>query len=385
MKPASSYQGVEQGPIRPPSEAHSLCLRITRNCHWNRCTFCPVYKDTRFSLRPVEHVLQDIETIFQHTETLRGMAQHADGLSVAAVRRMASRLPEVEQLGFRIALHWYASGMTSVFLQDANSLIIKPAQLLAILTHLKQRFPQVRRITSYARSQTVAKIAETDLRAMRDAGLNRLHIGFESGADSVLSKVNKGATQTMQIAAGRKVKAAGMELSEYFMPGLGGQDLSREHALESAAALNQINPDFIRLRSLAIPPGTPLDEDYQAGRFRRCTDLQTVEEIRLFVDHLEGIDSTVVSDHFLNLLPQVEGRLPDAKPAILAVLDRFLATDPERQRLYQVGKRMGLVGDPDGLNDPAVLGELREVCHELGVTAENADDIAHTLLLQKGL
>ncbi|MCP4299696.1 MAG: radical SAM protein [Gammaproteobacteria bacterium] len=385
MKPAQPYQGIEQGPIRPPSEAQSLCLRITRNCHWNRCTFCPVYKNTRFSLRPVEDVIQDIETIFRHTETLRRLGQENNGLAVEAVRQIARRLPATEQLGFRVALHWFASGMQSVFLQDANSLIIKPATLLAILIHLKKRFPQVQRVTSYARSQTVAKISEADLRAMREAGLNRLHIGFESGADSVLASVNKGATQAIQITAGRKVKSAGMELSEYYMPGLGGQALSREHAEESAAALNQINPDFIRLRSLVIPPGTALDEDFQAGRFKPCTDLQVVAEIRLFVEQLQGLDSTMVSDHFLNLLPQVEGRLPEAKPEILAVLDRFLTTDPEKQRLYQVGKRLGMIADPEWLNDPAVLGEWRAVCCELGVTAENADDIAQALLIQKGL
>jgi len=385
MKPAQPYQGIEQGPIRPPSEAQSLCLRITRNCHWNRCTFCPVYKDTRFSLRSVEDVIQDIDTIFHHTETLRRLDQDNNGPAVDTVRQIAARLPAAEQLGFRVALHWFASGMQSVFLQDANSLIIKPANLLAILTHLQKRFPQVQRVTSYARSQTVAKISEADLRLMREAGLNRLHIGFESGADSVLTRVNKGGTQAIQIEAGRKAKAVGMELSEYVMPGLGGQELSREHAVESAAALNQINPDFIRLRSLVIPPGTALDEEYQTGRFKPCTDLEVVSEIRLFVEELQGINSKIVSDHFLNLLPQVEGHLPEAKPEILAILDRFLAADPEKQRLYQVGKRMGVINDPEWLNDPAVLGELRDVCCELGVTAENADDIAQALLIQKGL
>ncbi|MCP5420341.1 MAG: radical SAM protein [Gammaproteobacteria bacterium] len=385
MNSAQPYQGVEQGPIRPPSEAHSLCLRITRNCNWNRCTFCPVFKDKRFTLRPVEDVIQDIDILYGHTQTLRGLVKDDGDLELAEVRQIAARLPDTEQLGFRVALHWFASGMTAVFLQDANSLIVKPPNLLAILTHLKGCFPSVRRVTSYARSQNVARMHETDLEALRHAGLNRLHIGFESGADSVLSRIKKGATQAIQIMAGSKVKAAGIELSEYYMPGLGGQELSREHALESAAALNQINPDFIRLRSLAIPPDTPLDEDYRAGLFKRCGDLQIVAEIRLFVEHLQGIGSQLVSDHFLNLLPQVEGRLPDAKPAILGVLDRFLATDPERQRLYQIGKRMDVIGDPEWLNDPVVLGGLRKVCHELGVTADNADDIAHALLLKKGL
>ncbi len=385
MKKNLPYEGIEQGPIRPPSEADSLCLRITRNCHWNRCTFCPVYKGETFSLRPVEDVIQDIDIIFKHTETLRALTEDTGRLPVEVIRKLRYGLEPAEQLGFRVALNWFLTGMESVFLQDANSLIIKPVNLLKILNHLKRRFPQIRRITSYARSQTVAKLKDSDLQAIHEAGLNRLHIGFESGSDRVLTRVNKGATKALHIVAGNKAKAAGMELSEYYMPGLGGQDLSQEHALESADALNQINPDFIRIRSLSIPPQTPLSEEYQAGRFKKCTNVMMVAEIVLFLETLQNITSTITSDHFLNLFSEVEGRLPEDQEKMLGILRDFLNADPEKQRLYQVGRRMGFLSRLNLLDDPQIWAQTQAVCCELGVTADNVDDISDAILLQHGL
>ena len=380
MKTNLPYQGLEQGPIRPPSEAHSLLLRVTRNCPWNRCTFCPVYKETRFSLRPLEDIKRDIDTVYQYTEQLRAQVEVAGCLSVAAVQNLRLRLNPEERTGFEAALHWFLGGMESVFLQDANSLIIKPAQLLAVLQHLKARFPWIRRITSYARSHTIARMQEDDLRALREAGLNRLHIGMESGSDKVLQRVRKGATQAMHIATGRKVLQAGMELSEYYMPGLGGQDCSQEHALASAATLNQINPHFIRLRTLAIPPQAPLFTEYQAGGFLPCTEVQIVAETLLFLQNLHGISSLVKSDHILNLFPQLEGRLPEDQAGMLRILEDFLAADPERQRLYQTGRRCGLLSQLDDLDDPLVLSQARELCCTLGVTADTVDSITAALL-----
>jgi hypothetical protein len=380
MKANLPYQGFEQGPIRPPSEAQSLLLRVTRNCPWNRCTFCPLYKEKRFSLRPLEDIKRDIDTVYQHTEQLRAQVEVAGCLSVAAVQNLRLRLNPEARTGFEAALHWFRGGMESVFLQDANSLVIKPAQLLAVLQHLKAHFPWIRRITSYARSHTIARMKEDDLRALREAGLNRLHIGMESGSDRVLQRVSKGATQAMHIAAGRKVLQAGMELSEYYMPGLGGQDCSREHALASAATLNQINPHFIRLRTLAIPCQAPLFAEYQAGGFRPCTEVQVVAETLLFLQNLHGISSLVKSDHILNLFPRLEGQLPEDQAGMLRILEDFLAADPERQRLYQAGRRCGLLSQLDDLDDPLVLSQARQLCCTLGVTADTVDSITAALL-----
>ncbi|MBW1746162.1 MAG: radical SAM protein, partial [Deltaproteobacteria bacterium] len=270
-KMISKYYCFEQGPIRPPSEAQSLLLRVTRNCPWNRCTFCPVYKGTRFSVRPVEHVKKDIDSVCRYVEILKNMAEKSDYISRTDIVKIAKKTDPDELRPAVAAFKWFSDGMRSVFIQDANSLIIKPADLIDILNHLKMRFPWIERITSYARSHTIARIKDDDLRAMKGAGLNRIHIGLESGSSQVLKMVKKGVTKETHIKSGLKVKKAGMELSEYVMPGLGGINLSDVHAIETADALNRINPHFIRLRSLAIPNGIPLFQDYIEGRFQKCT------------------------------------------------------------------------------------------------------------------
>ena len=216
------YNGFEQGPIRPPSEAASLLIRVTRNCPWNRCSFCPVYKGTKFSIRPVDHVKRDIDSVHRQVEAIRQMADtRATSKRARSMPPPAGQTPgEIQALN--AALHWHAGGMRSIFIQDANSMIVKPADLTAILVHLKKCFPWVERVTSYARSHTIARIKDDDLKTIAAAGLNRIHIGLESGSDLVLKLVQKGADKATHIKAGRKVKAAGMELSEYVMPGLGG-------------------------------------------------------------------------------------------------------------------------------------------------------------------
>ncbi|BBO88438.1 radical SAM protein [Desulfosarcina ovata] len=369
------YHGFEQGPIRPPSEAHSLLVRVTRNCPWNRCTFCHVYKESRFSVRPESHVIEDIEGIHRHVDTLKELADESGSILRRDISAVVQDLAPHEHDLFSVALNWYAGGMSSIFLQDANSLIIKPDSLIRILVHLRRRFPWVERITSYARAHTVARISDDHLREMRAAGLNRLHMGLESGADSVLQMVRKGVDKQTQVKAGRKVKKAGIELSEYVMPGLGGKALSREHALETADALNQIDPDFIRLRSLAIPQGIPLAEDQRSGRFVKLGDTDTVREIRLFVATLDGITSMIASDHILNLFAEVEGRLPEAKAGILALLDRFLDLPDEEQCRFQVGRRMGLFTRLEDMQRPKRRAKVDAFCTHHGITADNVDHI----------
>jgi hypothetical protein len=265
--------------------------------------------------------------------------------------------------------------MESIFLQDANSLIMKPDDLVTVLTHIKACFPMVRRITSYARSHTLARIKPHDLEQIARAGLGRIHIGLESGSDKVLAMVKKGADKATHIKAGLRVRNAGMELSEYVMPGLGGAALSEEHARESADALNQINPDFIRLRTLALPSKSPLAEIHSQGGFERCTDLMIARELRLFLDCLEGITSTVKSDHILNLIETVEGRLPRDKAAMIAAVDSFLNMDAQDRVLYQVGRRTGMFREPKDMQDPSLLSRVRQTCELHGITQENVDEM----------
>jgi hypothetical protein len=264
-------------------------------------------------------------------------------LTVDQVNRLAQQYSGESSQVFYTAVNWLYRGEGSVFLQDANSLIIKPEILGQILNHLNACFPWITRITSYARSHTINRISDDDMQGLADAGLNRIHIGMESGSDKVLEKTRKGVTKTGHISAGRRVKSAGIELSEYVMPGLGGKELSREHALETADALNQINPDFIRLRTLCVAPGTPLQDECRAGTFRANTDLEIVNEIRLLISSLEGIDSTVRSDHFYNLLQNVDGKLPEAKERILAAIDEFLALGEVEQRRYRSGRQPAFI------------------------------------------
>jgi hypothetical protein len=374
-------RGFEQGPIRPPSEARSLLIRVSRGCPWNRCLFCPVYKGTEFSLRPVEQVIRDIDLVHRHVESLHRVSGEPGHARMAAIRQAARRVAPAEAEAFTAAWNWVLAGrMRSVFLQDADALARKTGDLEAILEHLRSRFPSVERITSYSRAQTVAAKKDGDLKALKDAGLTRLHVGLESGSDQVLALVKKGVTKAKQIVAGLKVKEAGIELSEYVMPGLGGQALSRAHAVETADALNQINPDFIRMRTLAIPPQVPLFAECEAGRFEKCTDLMMSGELLTFVESLDGITSRLRSDHILNLFADLEGNLPEDKDRIVAMLRTFLEMDPQRQRLYQVGRRLGIVGRICDLEAPLTLAEVERAYRELGVNAHNVDQITDALM-----
>ena len=370
------YRGFEQGPIRPPSEASSLLIRVTRNCPWNRCTFCPVYKGSSFSLRPVEHVLRDIDSVHHFINALKDKSAPSDtNLSI-----LAEDLDHGERMALSAAVNWMRSGMRSIFLQDANSLVVKPEELLTILKHLQERFPQTERITSYARSHTICRIKDEKLAEMRAAGLNRIHIGMESGSDKVLALVQKGSSQADHITAGCKVRKAGIELSEYVMPGLGGRDYSREHALETAAALNSINPEFIRLRSLAIPNHVELFAQYSSGQFTKLNDRQTAEEILIFLEHLEGIDSTLKSDHILNLFEEIEGKLPEDKEKMVGVITAFLALPDHEQMLYQVGRRTGAFRQLADLSDPAKRARAESICSRFEITPENVDEAIEELL-----
>lgn len=380
MTKNDQYHGFEQGPIRPPSEAHSLLIRVTRNCPWNRCTFCPVYKGSRFSIRKVEHVKKDIDSVYRSVEALQQMGEESGRISRIDANKIAENINLVDRQAFFAALNWFNSGMSSIFIQDANSLFIKPSDMAEILLHLKKRFPLVERITSYARSHTIARIKEADLSAIRDAGLNRIHIGLESGSDIVLKMVNKGATKETHIKAGIKVKNAGIELSEYIMPGLGGKRYSDIHALETADALNRINPDFIRIRTLAIPGNIPLFEDYKAGRFEKCSDLMTAKEILMLMERLEGITSIIKSDHILNLFEEVEGAMPEDKEHILSVIRSFLSMNPERRCMYQVGRRLGLFHCLGDVNNSRRMVKVEKICLELGITPENVDETIDELM-----
>jgi hypothetical protein len=148
MKTIEPYTGFEQGPIRPPSEAGSLLIHITRNCPWNRCTFCPVYKGTKFSLRPVDHVFRDIDKVHAYVESIVDVRKQNGKVGQCTYASLSLSPSDQDRMALHAAQSFVASGMKSIFLQDGNSLIIKPDDLVRILAHLKQAFPDLERITS---------------------------------------------------------------------------------------------------------------------------------------------------------------------------------------------------------------------------------------------
>ncbi len=380
MKPSEDYHGFELGPIRPPSEAQSLMLRITRNCPWNKCTFCGLYKGEKFSIRPVEHVKKDIDTIRRYVDKIQNFREQSDAGNQRELPGLQADRSEGEQMAFHSALSWIRSGMKSIFLQDANTLVIKPDDLVEILNYARKSFPQVKRITSYARSHSIARISDEDMARIAAAGLNRIHIGMESAADEVLNFIRKGVDKQTHIIAGQKVKRAGIELSEYFMPGLGGAQFSKQNALETADAINQINPDFIRIRTLAIPETTDLYRDVESGRFTPLGDVAMAEELLLFLDSLDGIISTVKSDHILNLFQEVEGRLPEDKERMTAPIRKFRSLKQEEQLLYMVGRRTGIFSQLDDLYDAELRGHAEKAQGAYQVTLANMEAFAAEMM-----
>lgn len=379
MKNTELYDGFEQGPIRPPSEAESLLIRISRNCPWNRCTFCGLYKDAKFSLRPVDHVLRDIDTVRYYVEELEAARKEGRVISRGELYNLSPD-GRSDLQALHAASSFVASGMESIFIQDGNSLVIKPVDIIRILQHLKEAFPKVKRVTSYARSQTLAKISDENLSSMAEAGLNRIHIGMESGSDKVLRMVKKGVDKATQIIAGQKVKRAGIELSEYVMPGLGGKTMTQENALETADAINQIDPDFIRLRTLALPPTAPLTGQFKAGDFDKMGELDTARELLLFLENLDRITSTIRSDHVLNLFPEVDGVLPDDKEKMMQPVRDFLELDANEQMIFCIGRRTHRLSRFSDLENPLQRDYAMQVCSEMGATANNYDTVIDSIM-----
>lgn len=296
--------GFEQGPIRPPSEARSLLVRVNRGCPWNRCAFCPVYKGARFSRRSVAEILADLD-------------------AMRALYRDAPR---------------------TVFLQDADPLAMRPDDLVAVLEGIRERFPRVHRVTAYARFHTLARRSAEVLARLREAGLTRIHAGLESGDDTVLDLVRKGTTHREQVEAGRRVVASGLELSLYVMPGLGGREHSAAHARNSARALAAIQPRYTRLRTTAVVPGTPLATLVDEGTLTPLTEVETVREIRALLTHAielaPPLRTSLRSDHVLNLLTELRGELPRDGDALRARCDAFLDLSAAERTRFVVGRRL---------------------------------------------
>ncbi|MHB8869963.1 MAG: radical SAM protein [Thermoleophilia bacterium] len=281
---------------RPPCESRSLIIQATIGCPWNRCTFCAMYKDKRFRVRPLHEILEDL----------------------ALARDTYPRVP-------------------ALFLADGNTIALPTEHLLTILTEAYRLFPELEHVGTYGGARYLAGGPNAppqrpglaggksvdELAELRHAGLSAVYLGLESGDEEVLRRVKKGVSPDEMITAGRKLKEAGFPVSLYVLIGLGGRDRYREHALGTAAVVNAIGPEIIRPRTLFIQENTPLWHQRRRGEFVEAGAREALLETRLL---LEGIQVPVIllSDHITNYLP-LHGRLPADREHLLASIDRTLA------------------------------------------------------------
>ncbi|MDW7651768.1 MAG: radical SAM protein [Bacillota bacterium] len=274
------YEGMV---FRPPSEANSLIIQATVGCPHNRCAFCSMYRQSRFRIRSIVEIKEDLD----------------------------------------MAREYYGDAVRTVFFADGNTIVMKTVELVEILHYTQELFPYLKRITSYGSARFIVRKKPAELRALREAGLARIHSGMESGDDDVLRLINKGVDAAGIVKAGLMVKEAGMELSEYIIVGIGGRAMSVQHAIQSAKVLEKIHPDFIRLRTFMPAPGTPLDELYKEGAFELLSPHEALRETRLFVEHLGNTESMLYSDHVSNY-SDVHGRLPADRERMLREIDSAL-------------------------------------------------------------
>lgn len=338
------------GPIRPPSEANSLLLQVTQGCTWNKCKFCQLYRHTGFKAYSADSIKADIDNMAYIADRIENYRLAGGGWDIAGINRELSQTSGGERESFYMVANWLINGDGSVFLQDGNTTALSSGRLSDVLIYLKQAFPQITRITSYGRAQNLAKVSPEEFAELKVAGLDRIHSGFESGSDEVLKLINKGVTAAEEITAGKNVKAGGIEFSVYFMPGVGGKALTEENARGMSEVINEINPDFIRIRTAAIKPQTGLYEDYLRGDFILCSEDDKVREIRSIIERAEGIETRLVSDHITNLLQTVEGSLKTDKDYMLGIIDRYLAMPEEDKRLYQAARRTIGILSPESMD-----------------------------------
>jgi len=385
-----SIRPFEVCSIRPPTENFSLTFRLTRNCYWNKCAFCPVYKlGAKYSKRDINDVLEDINRAkriddflfergigypFYSTASYARIPEIAD--EVIAAQWEAGIFPEEtpekkereSAIDPRMAwfltwfnskpglaecmnhvLNWRIHGGKTCFLGDADSLNLKPDFVSRTIGSVKLHFPGISRFTVYGRTSSAARMRTAkELRGLSKAGLHRVHFGLESGCDQVLSLVNKGVTAEDHVTGCLKTKDAGLSCSVYVMPGLGGADLSSKHAHDTARVLTRIAPDFVRLRSLEIFPMTGLARAVQDGSFTEATEEQVVREIRTLVEETEA-ETELLSDSASNLL-NIYGRLPADRGRMLAEIDDYLTLGPREKLEYSVHARLqsfiGQYGEP---------------------------------------
>ena len=267
--------------FRPPSEARSLILPLTNGCSWNKCTYCEMYTQPqkKFRARKAEDIKADIARAAQ---------------SLGSVRR--------------------------VFLADGDAMVLPAHRLLEVLGWLWEAFPQLERVSSYCLPRNLARKTVAELTALREAGLELMYVGMESGDDEVLRRINKGETYESTRSALEKIHAAGMTSSVMVLNGLGGELLSEQHAVNTARLCNDTQPHYLSTLVVSFPMG---DQRFREGfgeGFVPLSQQGLFEEIRLLISHLELKGTVFRSDHASNYLV-LKGQLPEDKPRLLRELD----------------------------------------------------------------
>jgi len=270
------------------------------------------YNHEKFQLRAVEEIKNDIQlarAISDEIKQVSWQLGYAGRVADAVGAIIIQREPELrESYSFVNVFNWLRFGARTSFLQDADSLIMRTPDLIEVLKYLKETFPSLQRITSYARAKTIYHKTQKELKDIRAAGLDRLHVGLESGDDELLRHLDKGVTAEQHIIAGRKAREAGFEFSAYVMPGLGGRAKSEQHAKNTARVLNEINPHYIRLRPFLPRPNTPSFDEYQMGGFQLTSPHERLSELKTMIAALT-VTSHLCFDHMMNAWRSESGEL----------------------------------------------------------------------------
>jgi radical SAM superfamily enzyme YgiQ (UPF0313 family) len=286
--------------IRPPSEAGSYFLPLTRGCSNNSCGFCNFYS-CKLEIRDLAEVKQEI-----------------DALALYVKHRMVS--PGIPAIVYAIADEWDGR---RIFLQDGDALVYPFPELKEALEHLNRTFPDLERIACYATAQDILRREPNELQTLKDLKLGIIYMGVESGDDEILRAINKGVNSRQIVEAGTKIKAAGIVSSVTVILGLGGPARSREHALATVKILSELDPDFAGALTLTLVPGTPLYEKKCRGEFSLISPLQSLQELKTIIENATFTNCFFSSMHASNYL-SVRGRLPQDKAQMLSQLDYVL-------------------------------------------------------------
>jgi radical SAM superfamily enzyme YgiQ (UPF0313 family) len=285
------YEGMI---IRPPSEANAILLQVAAGCSHKKCTFCGTYAGERFKIIDEKTVMADIAF-------------------AAANCRRQDRL----------------------FLVGGDALILPQKRLLKIFREIQRQLPWVKRVGIYANTKALNMKTPEELAELRSMGLGIAYMGLESGDDETLQAVCKGATAEKMIAMGRKARTAGIHLSVTVLLGLAGTIRSKIHAVQTGRVLSAIDPEYVGALSLMLIPGTPLYEDFDAGRFTLPDAHDMLRELRTMIAHTDLSGGLFHANHASNYLP-IRARLPEEKEATLeridAALDGRVSLKPEYMR-----------------------------------------------------